>query len=203
MKRLFLAAGLLLASCGKEPAGAGKPAPPPGPYAVLRTSKGVVTVRLFKDKAPRTVENFIGLATGDKSWRHPKTGRAMTGAPYYNGLTFHRVIPGFMVQSGDPLANGAGGPGYAFPDEFHPSLRYNRPGMLGMANYGPNTNGGQFFITVAPTPALDGKHSLFGEVVSGLDVVQAIVSVPRDTAEGSDKPLSPVLLSKVEIREKP
>src|SRR3954469_19549060 len=125
-------------------------------YATLKTSMGDIVVHLFDDKAPKTVANFVGLATGAKEWTDPKTGQKVK-RPFYNGTTFHRVIPGFMIQGGDPLGNGTGGPGYRFDDEFNPDLRHSKAGILSMANAGPNTNGSQFFITVRPTPQLDDK----------------------------------------------
>lgn len=130
-------------------------------WAVIVTSKGTVVAKLHERLAPKTVANFIGLATGSKRWKHPRTGKWMTGTPYYDGLTFHRVIPKFMVQTGCPLGTGTGGPGYKFADEFHPNLRHDGPGILSMANSGPNTNGGQFFITHRATPWLDGKTQRF------------------------------------------
>ena len=132
-------------------------------YAQFVTSEGSFTVRLFDQEAPKTVENFVGLAEGTKEWTDPRTNKKVT-APYYDGVIFHRVINGFMIQSGDPLGQGIGGPGYKFKDEFHPTLRHNKAGILSMANSGPNTNGGQFFITLGPTPHLDDRHSVFGEV---------------------------------------
>jgi peptidyl-prolyl cis-trans isomerase A (cyclophilin A) len=170
----------------------------PGTYAVFHTSMGKFTAKLFTDKAPKTTENFIGLAKGTKKWTDPKTGQQVQ-RPFYDGLIFHRVIPGFMIQGGDPLGNGRGGPGYRFEDEFNPALRHNKPGILSMANAGPNTNGSQFFITVAPTPHLDNKHSVFGEVVEGMDVVNKIANVPRDPM--NDKPKQDVVIQKLEILE--
>lgn len=164
-------------------------------YATLKTSMGDIVVRLFEDKAPNTVANFIGLASGTREWIDPKTGEKVK-RPYYNGLTFHRVDPTFMIQGGDPLGNGTGGPGYRFQDEFHPELRHNKPGILSMANAGPNTNGSQFFITNRATPDLDGRHSVFGEVVKGLDVVVAIGNVPRDFLE---RPIKDVVIKQVLI----
>ncbi len=164
-------------------------------YATFKTSMGDIVVRLFEDKAPKTVENFVGLATGTKEWTDPKTGQKVK-RPLYNGTIFHRVIPNFMIQGGDPLGTGRGGPGYRFADEFNPELRHNKAGILSMANAGPNTNGSQFFITLAPTPHLDDHHSVFGEVVKGQDVVVAIGNVPRDR---NDRPLKDVVLKEVTI----
>jgi peptidyl-prolyl cis-trans isomerase A (cyclophilin A) len=168
----------------------------PGLSAQFVTSEGTFVVRLFDQEAPSTVENFVGLAEGTKQWRDPRTNQLVT-RPYYDGLIFHRVIDGFMIQSGDPLGQGIGGPGYAFADEFHPKLRHDKAGILSMANRGPNTNGGQFFITLAPTPHLDDRHSVFGEVVSGMDVVRKIGSTP--TAE-RDRPVNDVIIRKVTIQ---
>ncbi len=169
-------------------------------YATFKTSMGNIVVRLYEDKAPKTVENFVGLASGTKEWTDPKTGQKVK-RPLYNGTIFHRVIPNFMIQGGDPLGNGRGGPGYRFEDEFSPDLRHNKPGILSMANAGPNTNGSQFFITTVPTPHLDNRHSVFGEVVQGLDVVVAIGNVPRGP---NDRPVKDVVLNEVVIsRGKP
>jgi peptidyl-prolyl cis-trans isomerase A (cyclophilin A) len=170
----------------------------PGLYAQFVTSEGTFVVRLFDREAPKTVENFVGLAEGTKQWRDPRTNQFVT-RPYYDGLIFHRVIDGFMIQSGDPLGQGIGGPGYTFADEFHPKLRHDKPGVLSMANRGPNTNGGQFFITLAPTPHLDDRHSVFGEVVSGMDVVRKIGSAA--TTE-RDRPLSDVIIQNVTIERR-
>lgn len=164
-------------------------------YATLKTSMGDIVIRLYEDKAPKTVANFAGLATGTKEWTDPKT-REKVKRPLYSGTIFHRVIPGFMIQGGDPLGNGRGGPGYRFEDEFHPDLRHSKAGILSMANAGPNTNGSQFFVTEAPTPFLDGKHSVFGEVVKGQEVVNAIARAPRDPG---DRPLKEVRLVEVII----
>ncbi len=169
-------------------------------YATFNTSMGNIVVRLYEDKAPKTVENFVGLATGTKEWTDPKTGEKVK-RPLYNGTIFHRVIPNFMIQGGDPMGNGRGGPGYRFADEFSPDLRHNKPGILSMANAGPNTNGSQFFITLAPTPHLDNRHSVFGEVVQGQEVAVAIANVPRGA---NDRPLKDVVLNGVVIsRGKP
>jgi peptidyl-prolyl cis-trans isomerase A (cyclophilin A) len=169
-------------------------------YVTFKTSMGEIVVRLYEDKAPKTVENFVGLATGTKEWTDPKTGQKVK-RPLYSGTIFHRVIPNFMIQGGDPLGRGTGGPGYRFNDEFHADLKHNKPGILSMANAGPNTNGSQFFITTVPTPHLDNRHSVFGEVVKGQEVVVAIGNVPRGPG---DRPLKDVVLQEVVIsRGKP
>src|SRR6185312_12429958 len=171
----------------------------PGVYAHFNTSLGDFTARLFEQEAPKTVANFIELAEGKKEFTDPKT-RSKAQRPFYDGLTFHRVIPEFMIQGGCPLGNGTGGPGYRFADEFHPDLKHSQPGMLSMANSGPGTNGSQFFVTVAPTSWLDRKHSIFGQVVSGYDVVEKISNTPRDS---SDRPKTPVVMQKVTIERVP
>ena len=167
--------------------------------AHFTTSEGSFTVRLFEDDAPATVANFVGLAEGTKEWTDPKSGQKVK-RPYYNGLVFHRVIEGFMIQGGDPLGTGTGGPGYKFADEFSPKARHGKAGILSMANSGPNTNGGQFFITLAATPWLDDKHSVFGEVVDGLDVIKKIGSTP--TSKPGDRPIKPITLQSVTIQKK-
>ena len=164
-------------------------------HAQFITSEGNFTIRLYDQEAPKTVENFVGLAEGTKEWTDPRTNRKVK-TPYYDGVIFHRVIDGFMIQGGDPLGQGIGGPGYNFADEFHPKLRHNKAGILSMANRGPNTNGGQFFITLGPTPHLDDRHSVFGEVVEGMDVVRKIGS----TATGDrDRPLKDIVIQSVTI----
>jgi peptidyl-prolyl cis-trans isomerase A (cyclophilin A) len=169
-----------------------------GVYAQFVTSEGNFTVRLFDQEAPKTVENFVGLAEGTKQWTDPRTNQKVT-KPYYDGVIFHRVIDKFMIQSGDPLGQGIGGPGYTFNDEFHPKLRHDKAGILSMANRGPNTNGGQFFITLGPTPHLDDRHSVFGEVTEGMDVVRKIGS----TATGSqDRPLKPIVIQTIKIERR-
>jgi peptidyl-prolyl cis-trans isomerase A (cyclophilin A) len=170
----------------------------PGVYAQFVTSEGTFTVRLFDQEAPKTVENFVGLAEGTKQWTDPRTNQKVT-KPYYDGVIFHRVIDKFMIQSGDPLGQGIGGPGYNFNDEFHPKARHDKAGILSMANRGPNTNGGQFFITLGPTPHLDDRHSVFGEVTEGMDVVRKIGS----TATGSqDRPLKPIVIQTIKIERR-
>ena len=165
-------------------------------YALFTTSEGNFKIRLFDQEVPNTVANFVGLAEGTKEFTDPKTGQK-TKRPFYDGLAFHRVIDAFMLQGGCPLGTGTGGPGYKFADEFNPKLRHSKPGMLSMANAGPNTNGSQFFVTLAATPWLDNKHSVFGEVVEGMDIVKKIGSVP--TAKPSDKPIKPVTIQSVKI----
>jgi len=164
-------------------------------FAELETSLGKIKIKLFADKAPRTVANFVGLAEGTKEFVDEKTGKK-TKRRFYDGTLFHRVIPEFMIQGGDPRGNGTGGPGYTFNDEFNPTLKHDKPGILSMANAGPNTNGSQFFIIEKPTPWLDGKHSVFGEVVEGLDVVKKISRVER---AASDRPVKDVVIRKITI----
>lgn len=168
-------------------------------YAHFTTSEGKFTARLFETEVPNTVTNFTGLAEGIKDWTDPRTRRKVK-QPYYDGTIFHRVIDEFMIQGGDPLGQGTGGPGYTFGDEFHPKLRHDKPGLLSMANRGPNTNGGQFFITLVPTPWLDNKHSIFGEVVEGMHVVKKIGSTP--TSKPGDRPLKPIAVESVKIERK-
>jgi peptidyl-prolyl cis-trans isomerase A (cyclophilin A) len=166
-------------------------------YATLVTSMGNIRVRLLPDHAPKTVENFVGLATGSKVWRDPRDGQEKK-EPLYDGTVFHRVIPEFMVQAGDPTGTGTGGPGYQFEDEVAGGPSFTKPGYLAMANAGPGTNGSQFFITEAPTTWLTGKHTIFGEVIEGMEVVNSIARVDRD---GRDKPKTDVVLERVEISE--
>lgn len=165
-------------------------------YAIFETNKGNFKVKFFEKESPKTVENFVGLAEGTKSFTDPKTGKE-TKRPFYDGLIFHRVIPNFMIQGGDPLGTGTGGPGYKFEDETKGSaLKHDKPGKLSMANAGPNTNGSQFFVTVAATPWLDGKHTIFGEVTEGYDIVESISKVKT---AGSDKPAEPITIKHVQI----
>ena len=168
-------------------------------YAHFTTSRGNFTAKLFDEQVPATVANFTGLAEGTKEWTDPRTGKK-SNTHYYDGTVFHRVIAGFMIQGGDPLGQGTGGPGYKFADEFSPKLRHDKAGLLSMANSGPNTNGGQFFITLAPTGWLDNKHSIFGEIVEGMDVVKKIGSTP--TSKPGDRPLKTITVQTVTIEKK-
>lgn len=165
-------------------------------FATFETNKGNFKIKLFPDKAPKTVENFVGLATGTKEWTDPKTGKKVK-KPFYDGLVFHRVIPNFMIQGGCPLGNGTGGPGYRFEDEFS-DLKHSKPGILSMANAGPGTNGSQFFVTVAATPWLDNRHTIFGEVVEGMDVVY---DISKARTSPGDKPVEPIVLTHVKIEQ--
>ena len=165
------------------------------PTAVIETSMGNITCTLFPDKAPQSVANFIGLATGTKEWKDPKTGKMMKGVPLYNGTIFHRVIPNFMIQGGDPLGTGSGDPGYQIKDETSPDLTFDQPGRLAYANSGPNTNGSQFFITEAATPWLNGHYSIFGQC-QDVDLVKKIARLPRN---GNDKPDSPPKIITIKI----
>jgi len=170
----------------------------PEVYALFNTTEGTFTVKLYAQEAPRTVENFVGLAEGTREWIDPRTNQKTT-RPYYDGVIFHRVIDGFMIQGGDPLGQGIGGPGYTFADEFHPKLRHDKAGILSMANRGPNTNGGQFFITLGPTPHLDDRHSVFGEVVEGMDVVRKIGS----TRTGDrDRPVNDIVINAIKVERR-
>jgi len=163
--------------------------------ATLQTSEGTIVLRLFPDQAPKTVSNFVELAEGTREWTDPQT-RSSSTDKLYDGTIFHRVIPNFMIQGGDPLGTGTGGPGYKFGDEFHPDLSFSRPYLLAMANAGPGTNGSQFFITTVPTPWLNRKHTIFGEVIEGADVVDRISQVK--TSSG-DRPVTDVVLESVTI----
>ena len=193
MKQIFAIAALIAGlSLGANGYAQDKKGPV---YATFKTSMGDIVVQLFEDKVPKTVANFIGLANGSKEWTDPKTHEKVKKT-LYSGTVFHRVIPGFMIQGGDPLGNGTGGPGYRFEDEFHPDLKHSKAGILSMANAGPNTNGSQFFITHQATPNLDNKHSVFGEVVKGQDVVVAIGNVPRDF---NNRPVKDVSIKEIVI----
>jgi peptidyl-prolyl cis-trans isomerase A (cyclophilin A) len=198
---LLITSVLLLAQtpAGQQAASAKTTAPArperePGLYASITTSMGTIVAKLYEKESPITVKNFVDLALGRKEWVDPAT-RQKVKKPLYNGLIFHRVIPGFMIQGGDPLGTGTGGTD-EIPDEFDPSLSFDRPGKLGMANAGPGTGSSQFFITEVPTPHLTGKHTIFGQVVDGQDVVEKIARVPRDSR---DKPATPVRMIRVAI----
>ena len=169
-------------------------------YATLSTNRGDITVKLFPDHAPKTVQNFVGLAEGSTDWTDPRTGKAGEGS-LYAGTIFHRVIAGFMLQGGDPTGTGRGGPGYQFKDEFHPELRFDRPYLLAMANAGPGTNGSQFFITVGPTPHLNMRHTIFGEVAdqASRDVVDAIAGTPTGRM---DRPVDDVVIERVTVERR-
>jgi len=167
-------------------------------FAHFETNLGHFTAELFEDKVPQTVANFVGLAEGSREWTDPKTGEKKK-EPFYDGIVFHRIIEGFVLQGGDPLGQGHGGPGYQFEDEFHPELRHDRAGILSMANAGPNTNGSQFFITLAPTPHLDRKHAVFGAVTEGLSVIDEIGRVKTDR---NDRPVAPVMMKRVRIERR-
>lgn len=164
--------------------------------AIIKTSEGNITCELFTKEAPNTVANFVGLATGTKEFKDSKTGK-MVKRPFYNGLIFHRVIPGFMIQGGDPLGDGTGGPGYQFNNE-NTNVSFNKPGVLAMANAGPNTNGSQFFITVAPAPHLGNDYNVFGQVTAGQDVADKISNVPTGL---QDKPVTPIVIESITIQK--
>lgn len=165
------------------------------PLITLETTRGDITLELFEQRAPQTVENFLGLATGEKEWSDPDTGETRTDS-LYEGTIFHRIIPEFMIQGGDPEGTGRGGPGYTFDDEFHEDLNHDGAGILSMANRGPNTNGSQFFITLDSQPHLNGKHAVFGHVVEGMDIVEDIASVPTDR---DDKPMQDIEIEALNI----
>ncbi|GHG59162.1 peptidylprolyl isomerase [Streptomyces griseocarneus] len=170
-------------------------------YATLKTNRGDIEIRLLPDHAPKTVKNFVELAQGEREWVNPETG-ATTTDKLYDGTVFHRVIEGFMIQGGDPLGNGTGGPGYKFKDEFHPDLAFTKPYLLAMANAGPGTNGSQFFITVSPTAWLTGKHTIFGEVTNDASkkVVDAIATT--DTNPRTDRPVNDVVIESVVVEKR-
>ncbi len=165
-------------------------------HTILHTNHGDIDILMFEERAPKTVANFVGLATGQRSWRDPGTGE-WKEEPYYDGIIFHRIIDGFMIQGGDPTGTGRGGPGYRFKDEFHPELRHEGAGTLSMANAGPNTNGSQFFITLGATPHLDNRHAVFGKVVGGMDVVRKIGKVKTGA---QDRPVSDVVIESAEVK---
>lgn len=167
-------------------------------FAIIETSMGDIRCRLFGEKAPVTVANFVGLAQGTKSWVDPRSGRQVSGKPLYDGTIFHRVIPDFMIQGGDPLGSGRGGPGFRFQDEFHPELRFDRPYLLAMANAGQNTNGSQFFITVKPTPWLNNRHTIFGDCSESGEIVERVSKV--ETGPG-DRPVQDVVIKRIRIED--
>lgn len=172
--------------------------PPANPTAIIHTTAGDLTCELFPRQAPKTVENFIGLATGTKDWTNPDTHKKEHGVPLYNGTIFHRVIPNFMIQGGDPIGTGEGGPGYSFNDEFSPDLTFDVPGRLAMANSGPNTNGSQFFITEVPTPHLDGHYNLFGQCTP--ESVELVKQIARKATDSRDnRPYDPVKITKIDF----
>lgn len=198
--RIFIALSLCLILTSSIIAMGGKPKMPETLYVKFQTSQGDIVCLLFPKSAPETVTNFVGLAKGEKEWTDPNTGEK-TKRPLYDGTVFHRVIKDFMIQGGDPLGTGTGGPGYRFKDEIDPVMTFSNPGMLAMANAGAgtNTNGSQFFITVAPTTWLNGKHTIFGRVIEGQDVAESISLVKTDQ---QNRPLNPIVLEKVTILEK-
>lgn len=169
---------------------------PENPTATLHTNHGDIAVELFVERAPRTVENFVGLATGEREWEDPESGDAVEGEPLYDDIPVHRVIEGFMVQTGDPTGTGKGGPGYTFDDEFHSELRHDDAGILSMANRGPDTNGSQFFITLDAQRHLDDRHAVFGQVLEGMDVVRDIGTIDTDS---DDRPLEDVRLKSIDV----
>jgi peptidyl-prolyl cis-trans isomerase A (cyclophilin A) len=173
------------------------PVIPTGPTVLIDTTMGRLTCKLYDKQAPVTVANFIGLAEGTKDWTDAKTLKKVHGQPFYNGTTFHRVIPGFMIQGGDRMGNGTGDPGYYFQDEFDPSLTFDEPGRLAMANSGPNTNGSQFFVTEAPVEQLNGKHTIFGQCDA--HSVLLVGSIARVERTPEDKPITPVVINKITI----
>jgi peptidyl-prolyl cis-trans isomerase A (cyclophilin A) len=165
--------------------------------AILHTNAGPIRIELFDNHAPKTVRNFVELAEGGRSYTDPRTGAPGNG-PYYDGTIFHRVIGGFMIQGGDPTGTGRGGPGYQFGDEFHPELQFDRPYLLAMANAGPGTNGSQFFVTVGPTPHLNRKHTIFGEVTDD-DSKKVVDSIAHSPTAPGDRPLNDIVIERVEI----
>ncbi|MFE4665825.1 peptidylprolyl isomerase [Streptomyces sp. NPDC056716] len=170
-------------------------------YATLKTNQGDIEIRLFPDHAPKTVKNFVELAGGEREWTHPATGARSTDR-LYDGTVFHRVIDGFMIQGGDPLGNGTGGPGYQFEDEFHPELKFTKPYLLAMANAGPGTNGSQFFITVSPTAWLSGKHTIFGEVTDAASQKVVDTIATAQTNPRTDRPVQDVVIEQVVIEKR-
>jgi peptidyl-prolyl cis-trans isomerase A (cyclophilin A) len=200
MKTIIVLSATLAVAFAQAPTAAPPAAPPParepGLYATINTTQGAIVVKFFEKEAPITVKNFVGLARGTKQWKDPKTGTMVLKRSLYNGTIFHRVIPNFMIQGGDPLGTGMGGPGYVIPDEFSPDLKFDVPGRLAMANSGPHTGGSQFFITEVPTPHLNGLHTIFGQVVDGQDIVTRIAHVPVN----GEKPVTPVRITSIVIK---
>ena len=199
---IILGTTLAFGQTAAKPTTAKKPAARPAaaarPTAVFNTTAGKLTCTLFPDKAPKTVANFVGLAQGTKDWKNPMTNSTKHGVPLYDGTIFHRVIPNFMIQGGDPIGNGEGSPGYTFEDEFTPTLKFDRPGRLAMANSGPNTNGSQFFITEVPTPHLNMKHTIFGQCdVASVALVKKIARMPNDAR--TNRPFDPVKITSITI----
>ncbi len=201
LRACLATAALLLAGCKSDSPSSGewtaKALAGKELFATLKTSQGEIVVRLFAKDAPKTVSNFVGLATGEKEWSHPAT-KSLVKAPLYRGTIFHRVIDNFMIQGGDPLGTGRGDPGYRFEDEFQSGRKFDKVGLLAMANAGPGTNGSQFFITTSMPLQLNNRHTIFGEVVKGYDVVEKISKVERD---GSDRPKVDVVLTDVTLSE--
>jgi len=197
---MFAQIGVVLALAGfTAPSAMSQGQRKPGLYAILQTNQGTIVCELYDKDAPITVKNFVDLAEGNKEWKDPRTGETKK-TRYFDGIVFHRVIPDFMIQGGDPTGTGTGGPGYRFQDEFKPNLKFDKPGRLAMANAGPGTNGSQFFITEVNTDFLNNKHTIFGQVLEGMDVVKKIARVPKDA---SDKPRTPVVMQKVTIERVP
>ena len=197
MKRAWHFLSLALVGILAVPLSAQRAKRDPGTYAIFQTSMGTIVCKLLTTVTPAAADNFIGLAEGTKDWTDPANGEKKTKTPFYNGTIFHSVYPKFMIQGGDPLANGKGGPGYKLADEIVPSLKFDAPGRLAMANSRPNAGGSQFFITAAAAPHLNGHHTIFGQVVEGQDVVGKIAAVPRDKQQ---RPRTPVRITKVTIQ---
>ncbi len=194
----MLIVGLTASAAEAQKKGQVSPIGPLGPRAIIHTSAGNLSCGLFEKQAPKTVANFIGLAEGTKEWTHPMTRGKKKGVPLYSGTIFHRVRPQFMIQGGDPRGDGTGDPGYSFEDEFVPTLRFDRPGRLAMANSGPSTNGSQFFITEVPTPHLNNRHTIFGQCdAASVLLVRKIARMPRNP--GDDRPFRPVTIQKITI----
>lgn len=200
-KLLMLAqVGVVLALAGVSfPSAMAQNKRKPGLYAIFQTNQGTIVCELYEKEAPVTVKNFVDLAEGNKQWKDPRTGE-MKKTRYFDGITFHRVIPEFMIQGGDPTGTGTGGPGYRFQDEFAPNLKFDKPGRLAMANAGPGTNGSQFFITEVNTEFLNNKHTIFGQAIEGMDVVKKIARVAKGP---NDKPSQPVVIQKLTIERVP